>query len=84
MNNLGFSYFYGYADTGVKLFFGSNTYEVKEQYLLYGGSNLVADFGGFLGLLLSCSLLSFYDMGKDGIFRFYSWINGDKRASKHT
>ncbi len=33
--------------------------------LLYGWSNFVADFGGYLGLLLGHSVLSFYDFGKD-------------------
>ena len=31
------------------------------QYLTYDGNDFVADFGGYLGLLLGHSLLTFYD-----------------------
>ncbi len=36
---------------------------VMKHSLAYGFSNLVADFGGYLGLLLGASLLSIYDSG---------------------
>ncbi len=39
----------------------SNCLKVTRQILLYGFSNFVADFGGYLGLLLGASLLSIYD-----------------------
>jgi hypothetical protein len=39
-------------------------YTVKEQYLVYGFPDLIADFGGFLGLLLGYSVLSFFDLGR--------------------
>jgi hypothetical protein len=39
-------------------------YTVKEQYLVYGLPDLIADFGGFLGLLLGYSVLSFFDLGR--------------------
>ena len=34
---------------------------MKEQFYIYGIDNLIADFGGYLGLLLGYSLLGFYD-----------------------
>jgi hypothetical protein len=37
-------------------------YTVREQYLVYGFPDLIADFGGFLGLLLGYSVLSFFDL----------------------
>jgi hypothetical protein len=39
-------------------------YTVKEQYLVYGLPDLIADFGGFLGLLLGYSVLSFFDLSR--------------------
>ncbi len=35
--------------------------EIREYSISYGFSNFVADFGGYLGLLLGASLLSIYD-----------------------
>ncbi len=39
--------------------------QITRQILIYGFSNFVADFGGYLGLLLGASLLSVYDTGLD-------------------
>ena len=36
-------------------------YEEKKQYLTYDINDFVADFGGYLGLLLGHSVLTFYD-----------------------
>ncbi len=36
-------------------------FPVKKQYLTYDGNDFIADFGGYLGLLLGHSLLTFYD-----------------------
>ncbi len=36
---------------------------VQRYSIAYGFSNFVADFGGYLGLLLGASLLSLYDDG---------------------
>ena len=51
-------------------------YFVNEQYYTYDSKSLVADFGGYLGLLLGSSLLTFYDL-------FKSWtsiiVNGIKK-----
>ncbi len=32
-------------------------------------ANFIADFGGYLGLLLGHSLLTFYDVGKELVLR---------------
>ena len=34
---------------------------MKDEYYTYDISNLIADFGGFLGLLLGYSILGLYD-----------------------
>lgn len=52
-------------------YFGTE-YHVKEEYLAYGYPDLVADFGGYLGLLLGYSLLSLYDVGSK-MFRKCTW-----------
>ena len=36
-------------------------YEEKKQYLTYDENCFVADFGGYLGLLLGHSVLTFYE-----------------------
>ena len=57
------------------LMFGTTYYE-RKQFLIYGITNFVADFGGYLGLLLGYSLLAFYDEGKDLIPKLYNWAKG--------
>ena len=42
-------------------FFGKDRFSKREQYYAYDMQNLVADFGGYLGLLLGYSLLALYD-----------------------
>ncbi len=49
---------------------------VHRYSLAYGFSNFVADFGGYLGLLLGASLLSIYDDGVNLIAKVY--INNQK------
>ena len=41
--------------------FDRGQYEEKKQYLTYDNNNFVADFGGYLGLLLGHSVLTFYE-----------------------
>lgn len=37
-----------------------SSYEEKEQYIIYELDSFIADVGGYMGLLLGCSLLSLY------------------------
>jgi hypothetical protein len=39
-------------------------YNYKEFYYTYDATSFFADLGGYLGLLLGHSMLSFYDMAK--------------------
>ena len=43
---------------------------MQEQYLAYNLDSLIADFGGYLGLLLGQSILSFYDLGLGFLNKF--------------
>ena len=43
------------------------------QYLTYDRKSFVADFGGYLGLLLGSSLLTIYDLFKLWVARLISW-----------
>ena len=45
----------------LNIFFAKDKFPLKEQFYIYGTTNLIADFGGYLGLLLGYSLLGFYD-----------------------
>ena len=44
-----------------RIYFGKDEFPVKEQFFIYGTANLIADFGGYLGLLLGYSLFGCYD-----------------------
>ena len=53
----------GYADTvwGKKalklyMYFVNGQYDEKEQYVIYDSDSLIADVGGYMGLLLGMSL----------------------------
>ena len=43
------------------LFFGKDRFQRRQQYYTYDFSQLLADFGGYLGLLLGSSIMGFYD-----------------------
>lgn len=45
------------------------TYTTKVQYAVYDHNNLIADIGGYLGLLLGQSILTFYDLVVEWIVR---------------
>ena len=49
----------------LKFFYNNGRYYVNEQYYTYGLNSFVADFGGYLGLLLGHSILSVFDFGRD-------------------
>ena len=42
------------------LYYANGRYEEKKQYLIYDYNSMIADVGGYLGLLLGYSLLSLY------------------------
>ncbi len=48
----------------IQLYYPSSEYMEKTEYFVYGLPSLMADFGGYLGLLMGHSLLSLYDAGK--------------------
>ena len=43
------------------ILFAKDMFPVEEHFYIYDAPNLIADFGGYLGLLLGYSLLGFYD-----------------------
>ena len=45
----------------LKIYFAKDKFPVKKQFYIYSNANLIADFGGYLGLLLGYSVLAFYD-----------------------
>ena len=47
----------------MELFYPNKDYTVVEEYIGYDFSSFVSDFGGYLGLLLGHSILTFYDFG---------------------
>lgn len=47
-----------------------STYLAKKQYIIYDHGSLIADVGGYLGLLLGQSILTFYDVIISWLMRF--------------
>ena len=45
----------------LSFYFTKDKFLVKEQFFVYDTANLLADLGGYLGLLLGYSLLGFFD-----------------------
>ena len=43
------------------VFYANGNYEEKRQYYTYGLNDLFSDFGGYMGLFLGASMLTFYD-----------------------
>jgi len=43
-----------------------------EERLAYGASDVIADFGGVLGLLLGASIISFFDSISTGLSKMKS------------
>ncbi len=40
----------------LRMYLGTDLFETKRQYYVYDGSSFIADFGGFMGLLLGHSV----------------------------
>ena len=57
------------------LYFPGGNYEVTNEYYTYDGNSFIADVGGYLGLCLGFSLLSFFDMGVESVH----WIMAKMR-----
>ena len=53
---------FGATDDKYKLTFKilDRSYKEEEQYLIYDTGSFIADVGGYMGLLLGCSLMSLY------------------------
>jgi hypothetical protein len=45
----------------IKMILTSGRYIEKKQYLIYDNNSMIADIGGYLGLLLGYSILSLYN-----------------------
>ena len=45
----------------MQMYYPSDRFIIKEEYYTYDTSNLIAEFGGYLGLLLGYNVLGFYD-----------------------
>ena len=43
------------------------------QYVTYDENDLIADVGGYLGLLMGQSILALYDLGYENLKKLISW-----------
>ena len=55
-------------------------YEFKEQYDIYDGDALIADIGGYLGLLLGLSLFTIFQFFLSGILRAKDYLIKGKKT----
>ena len=46
------------------VFFPNTNFKVREQYYTYEWADWYSDFGGYMGLLLGASMLTFYDLAQ--------------------
>ena len=53
--------------------------EVQEEFLIYEISDLVADLGGYLGLLLGASLYTIYELSEMLVEKFASQGRNGKK-----
>ncbi len=53
----------------LEFYFGSGRHEVKEEYFVYDENSLIADIGGYLGLLLGQSMFGMFDSVKNVFLR---------------
>jgi hypothetical protein len=47
---------------------------LTKEHITYQWENFVADFGGYLGLLLGASLLDIYDLTFNGITNIWKYL----------
>ena len=52
----------------LEVFFPNTNFKMREQYYTYDWTDLFSDFGGYMGLLLGASMLTFYDLAR-GIYK---------------
>ena len=50
------------SEIAMFMFYANGRYGVGRQYYTYDFNSYVSDFGGYLGLLLGYSIVSFFDM----------------------
>ena len=67
--------------TFFQFFYPSNMYDEYTQYIIYDETNFIANFGGYLGLLLGSSVLTFYDGGKIWMGKLYLWMNSKFKSA---
>ena len=66
------------SEVGMYMFYANGRYQVGRQYYTYDFNSYVSDFGGYLGLLLGYSIVSFFDMAH-GVLTFFI-KKGEKQA----
>ena len=65
---------------GITFHTSRSKHEVREHYRIYDNNSFIADFGGFMGLLLGHSLFGIYCMGEEYIFK---WLAKLGQGSKN-
>ena len=65
------------SQNAVSIFYANGRYLEGKQYYTYDFNSYVSDFGGYLGLLLGYSIVSFFDMAQE-ILTFFI-----KKGEKH-
>ena len=58
------------SQISVYMFYANGRYQVGTQYYTYDFNSCVSDFGGYLGLLLGYSIVSFFDMAQE-VFTYF-------------
>ena len=64
VEEIAWSWNLGKQSLKVFVHFLNGHYEEKEQYIIYDSNSMIADIGGYMGLLLGYSLLSIYEIAE--------------------
>ena len=62
----------------INLHYANGRYEEKKQYLIYDFNSMIADVGGYMGLLLGYSLLSLYEVAEQMWFKVMTTFGARK------
>jgi hypothetical protein len=63
------------------LYYTNGVYKARKQYYVYASGDFIGDVGGYLGLCLGMSILTFYDGAVMLLVKAVGMTNKEKRKT---